>query len=116
MNFSARINNGHLGLLVNSTAPRSQRLLTKLWDDGSLLNPVFGLRLDPIKPRLTIGVLDPEDYSGEINWVEMETPTADFTNAIKIDGVKGSNGSFLPFGGDLIATLNTCKCISCTMR
>ncbi|KAK0451786.1 aspartic peptidase domain-containing protein [Armillaria borealis] len=111
MNFSARINNGHLGLLVNSTAPRSQRLLTKLWDDGSLLNPVVGLRLDPIKPRLTIGALDPEDYSGEINWVEMETPTADFTNAIKIDGVKGFNGSFLPFGGDLIATLNTCKCL-----
>ncbi|SJL10404.1 uncharacterized protein ARMOST_13790 [Armillaria ostoyae] len=107
MNFSARINNGHLGLLVNNTAPRSQRLLTKLWDDGSLLNPVVGLRLDPIKPRLTIGALDPEDYSGEINWVEMETPTADFTNAIKIDGVKGFNGSFLPFGGDLIATLNT---------
>ncbi|KAK0220960.1 aspartic peptidase domain-containing protein [Armillaria nabsnona] len=107
MNFSARINNGHLGLLVNSTAPRSQRLLTKLWDDGSLLNPVVGLRLDPIKPRLTIGALDPKDYSGEINWVEMETLTADFTNAIKIDGVKGFNGSFLPFGGDLIATLNT---------
>ncbi|KAK0469109.1 aspartic peptidase domain-containing protein [Desarmillaria tabescens] len=107
MNFSARINNGHLGLFVNSTAPRSQRLLTKLWDDGSLLNPVVGLRLDPIKPRLTIGALDPEDYAGEINWVEMETPTADFTNAIKIDGVKGFNGSFLPFGGDLIASLST---------
>lgn len=68
------------------------------------MNPVVGPRLDPIKPRLTIGALDPEDYSGQINWVEMETPTADFSNTIKIDGVKGFNGSFLPFGDTLMAT------------
>ncbi|KAK0205372.1 hypothetical protein DFS33DRAFT_1274282 [Desarmillaria ectypa] len=61
MNFSARINNRNLGLFVSSTTPRYQRLLTKLWDDGSLLNPVIGLRLDPNKPRLTIEALDSED-------------------------------------------------------
>ncbi|KAK0484710.1 hypothetical protein IW261DRAFT_1591049 [Armillaria novae-zelandiae] len=86
MNVSAKINNGHIGLLVNITVPRSQRLLTKLWDNGSLLNLVVGLRLDPIKPRSTIGALDPEDYSGQLNWVESEASTADFSNAIKIDG------------------------------
>ena len=36
-----------------------------------LLNPVIG---SPESPKLTIGVLDPVDYEGEINWVQLETP------------------------------------------
>ncbi|KAH8810359.1 aspartic peptidase domain-containing protein [Flagelloscypha sp. PMI_526] len=84
-------------------------LLTKLWDDQKLLNPVVGLRIDPQNPRLTIGALDLNDYQGEINWVQMEAPSANgsITNAFKIDGVKGYNGTFLPMGDNITATLNS---------
>lgn len=109
-NYSNRIFNGHLGIFVNgsdSTPPYSY--FKTLWNQGQLLNPVVGLRLDPLKPRMTVGALDPADYDGTINWVQMEAPdpSLNFVNAVKIDGIKGYNGSFLPFGDNLIASVDT---------
>lgn len=106
-----RLLNGHLGLFVNKTAA-VPGIFKRLWDQGSLLNPVMGLRWDPLKPRLTIGALDPEDYVGAINWVPLEdrysTVTGGIyqTNEFPIDGVKGFNGSLLPFPENPTAILH----------
>jgi len=69
----------------------------------------MGFRFDPNKTRMTIGALDPSDYEGTLNWVQMEQPEAswDFYNVIKIDGMKGYNGSFIPWGSNLRASLST---------
>lgn len=108
-----RLLNGHLGLFVNKTAANTG-IFKRLWDQGSLLNPVMGMRWDPMKPRLTIGALDPEDYIGEINWVPLEdryTATGGIyqTNEFHIDGVKGFNGSLLPFPENPTAILHACQ-------
>ncbi|TFK67422.1 acid protease [Pluteus cervinus] len=98
-NFDSRLLNGVLGLSVDPPDAKYPNILTKMWDAGTLMNPVIGMRLDPLKPRLTIGALDPEDYVGEINWVETGTGGSVFS-PFKIDGLKGYNGSFIPFGVD----------------
>ncbi|KAH7930355.1 acid protease [Leucogyrophana mollusca] len=109
--MSARVQNGHLGLLLdpfNSTAS-TEHLFSRLHQAGQLLNPVVGMRFDPVNPRLTIGALDPNDYEGTINWVQVESPDSswDFWNTFKIDGLKGYNGSFIPQGDNLIAGLDS---------
>ena len=107
--FLPRLNNGNFGLWVDpsGTIPE-ESLFTKYWQQGALLNPVIGLRIDPLKPRLTVGALDPEDYEGEINWVELETTSPKSLHTIKVDGIKGYNGSFIPFGvSGLTASLNS---------
>jgi hypothetical protein len=74
------------------------------------------MRFDPANPKLTIGALDPNDYEGTINWVEMSQhpdPNGDYYNTFSVDGVKGYNGTFLPFGGNLTAALDSCE-FSCT--
>ena len=38
--------------LVHSVTPPAKKIL----------NPVVGLRFDPIRPKMTIGALDPNDY------------------------------------------------------
>ncbi|KAF8647977.1 hypothetical protein AX16_006425 [Volvariella volvacea WC 439] len=112
--------NGQLGLWTSSTAPR-RTLLGHLWEQGVLLNPVVGLRLNPAGAKMTIGALNPEDYVGTINWVEVRgararaTPEGDGgtdegwrEDAFAIDGLKGYNGSFIPFDADEIsATLSS---------
>ncbi|TFK67418.1 acid protease [Pluteus cervinus] len=102
-NFYSRLLNGVLGLSVDPPQAKYPSVLTKMWEAGTLMNPVIGMRLDPLKPRLTIGALDPEDYVGEINWVETGSHHSIFPS-FKIDGLKGYNGSFIPFGVDNLVT------------
>ncbi|KAF9236449.1 aspartic peptidase domain-containing protein [Melanogaster broomeanus] len=103
---------GHLGLFPSplNAASASTHLLTRLYQSSSLLNPVIGMRFDPANPKLTIGALDPNDYEGTINWVEMTKypdPNGDYYNTFDLDGVKGYNGEFVPFGGNLTAALSS---------
>lgn len=116
LNLHPHISNGNLGLFVNNVndTERSLSYFSRLWQSGQLLNPVIGMRFNPLDPTLTVGALDPADYEGEINWVELETPDAswDLPNVFKIDGFKGSNGSFFPSGSnDNLAGINSCKLI-----
>ncbi|KAF9236440.1 aspartic peptidase domain-containing protein [Melanogaster broomeanus] len=110
--FASTIWNGHLGLFpspLNATSA-STHLLTRLYQSSSLLNPVIGMRFDPANPKLTIGALDPNDYAGTINWVEMTKypdSNGDYYNTFNLDGVKGYNGEFVPFGRNLTAALSS---------
>ncbi|KAF9233529.1 aspartic peptidase domain-containing protein [Melanogaster broomeanus] len=111
-NYSSVIWSGHLGLFPSplNAASASAHPLTRLYQSSSLLNPVIGMRFDPANPKLTIGALDPNDYEGTINWVEMTTspdPNGDYYNTFNLDGVKGYNGEFVPFGGNLTAALSS---------
>ena len=104
--FPLRTLNGRLGTYVPSDpVGQSTNLFSQLWEQGRLLNPVMGFRFDPNKTRMTIGALDPSDYEGTINWVQMETPDPawNYDNVIKIDGFKGYNGSIIPWGSDRAA-------------
>ncbi|OJA09842.1 hypothetical protein AZE42_08002 [Rhizopogon vesiculosus] len=103
--------NGRLGLFpdpLNATAA-SQHFLLQMYQSGQLLNPVVGLRFDPMNPKITIGALDPNDYQGQINWVPLTTPNSTWTfkNTFVIDGLKGYNGSFLPESENLPTTLDS---------
>jgi hypothetical protein len=105
------MNSGHLPLYVNGTA-ETPGIFQQLWNQGSLMNPVMGMRLDPIKARFTLGALDSEDYEGEINWTAVEDrydseSGSISVNEFKIDGVKGFNGSLLPFGDHLTSVLDS---------
>ncbi|KAF9233533.1 aspartic peptidase domain-containing protein [Melanogaster broomeanus] len=111
-NYSSIIWNGYLGLFLSplNATSASTHLLTRLYQSSSLLNPVIGMRFDPLHPKLTIGALDPNDYEGTINWVEMTKypdPNGDYYNTFNLDGVKGYNGEFVPFGGNLTAALSS---------
>ncbi|KAL4244383.1 peptidase A1 family protein [Abortiporus biennis] len=110
-----RFPNGLFGFLTTSLRAKPiNHIFTELYKSGQLLNPVVGLRLDPLRPRMTIGALDPNDYQGMINWVQIEENQPDYTqyNLIQIDGVKGRNGSFLPFGSMLAGMDSTFKNIA----
>ncbi|KAF9236447.1 aspartic peptidase domain-containing protein [Melanogaster broomeanus] len=114
-NYTSTIWNGLLGLFPNplNAASASTHLLMRLYQSSSLLNPVIGMRFDPANPKLTIGALDPNDYEGTINWVEMTTSpdqNGDYYNTFNLDGVKGYNGEFVPFGGNLTAALSSLSC------
>jgi hypothetical protein len=105
--------NGRLGLFLdplNATAA-SQHFLSQMYQSGQLLNPVVGMRFDPMNPKITIGALDPNDYQGQINWVPLTIPNSTWTyrNTFKIDGLKGYNGSFLPESENLLAVLDSCE-------
>lgn len=105
-----RVQNGILGLFVNDSE-RSNSYIYQLWENDKLIDPVVGLRFNPSNPRLTLGSLDPADYAGEINWIQLETPQDSYNlaNVFKIDGFKGHNGSFFPFGSsDTLAGINSC--------
>lgn len=117
MNTKVRphIQNGNIGLFVNNqnSSTISQSYISQLWSNGKLLNPVIGMRFNPENPKLTIGALDPADYEGEINWVQMETPDPswDLPNVFKMDGFKGYDGSLLNIGSsDGSAGLNSRAC------
>jgi hypothetical protein len=104
--YLPRLNHGNLGLYTNASTPNS--ILTTL-SKKSALNPVLGMRFDPVNPKLTLSTLDPADYDGEINWGEMETPgTWTYANAFTVDGVKGYNGSLLFLGSQLRAGIDSC--------
>ena len=103
--------NGRLGIFpdpVNATAA-SEHFLSRLHASNQLLNPVIGMRLDPVNPKITIGALDENDYQGNLNWVPITTPNASWTfrNIIVLDGLKGYNGSFLPNSSAIYATINS---------
>jgi hypothetical protein len=105
--------NGRLGLFpdpLNVTAA-SQHFLLQMYRSGQLLNPVIGMRFDPMNPKITIGALDPNDYQGHINWVPLTIPNSTWTfqNTFMIDGLKGYNGSFLPESENLLAVLDSRK-------
>jgi len=38
-----------------------------------------------------------------------DTKTWDFFNVVKIDGIKGANGSFVPYGDSPLAALSSCR-------
>jgi len=82
-----------------------------LYQSGQLLNPVVGFRFDPSNPKITIGALDPADYDGDLNWVEINAPDASFDalNTFSLDGLKGYNGSFIPIGNNLMANVDSSK-------
>ncbi|KAF8656487.1 hypothetical protein AX16_002506 [Volvariella volvacea WC 439] len=118
-----RIVNGELGVWSNTTSPR-KTLFNQLWDQGALLNPVIGLRTDQVNPKMTIGALDQNDYVGTINWIEIRGTCAHTSpgeaegghtgcedwreDGFIIDGLKGYNGSFIPFDtSEITATLST---------
>ncbi|KAJ8579494.1 acid protease [Rhizopogon salebrosus TDB-379] len=103
--------NGRLGLFpdpLNATAA-SQHFLLKMYKSGQLLNPVVGMRFDPMNPKITIGALDPNDYQGQINWVPLTTPNSTWTykNTFMIDGLKGYNGSFIPESENLLTVVDS---------
>lgn len=109
--LQSTIQNGHLGAFVNpsnDTSP-SAHIFSQLYQSGQLLNPVVGFRFDPLNPKITIGALDPADYDGDLNWVEINAPDASFDslNTFSIDGLKGYNGSFIPVGNSLTANLDS---------
>ncbi|KIJ06183.1 hypothetical protein PAXINDRAFT_182744 [Paxillus involutus ATCC 200175] len=113
--YSDIIWNGLLGLFLNplNASSISEHIFTHLYQSSSILNPVIGMRFDPANPKLTIGALDPNDYEGTINWVEMSQhpdPNGDYYNTFNVDGVKGYNGTFVPFGGNLTAALDSYSC------
>ncbi|KAG6375191.1 aspartic peptidase domain-containing protein [Boletus reticuloceps] len=110
--FANSIWNGHLGLFLNPLNATSiaQHVLTHLYESSSLLNPVVGMRFDPANPKVTIGALDPNDYEGTINWVQLDQtpdPKGDYFNVFEFDGVKGYDGQFVPYGGNLSAALDS---------
>ncbi|CAL1703986.1 unnamed protein product [Somion occarium] len=105
-----RIRNGGLGLLTNTFRKDPiNRLIPRLYESGQLIDPVIGMRLDPSNPRLTIGALDPNDYEGTLNWVELEPDNGDWFkyNVFKIDGFSGRNGSLLPFDDNLLTAVDS---------
>ncbi|KAH7903414.1 hypothetical protein BJ138DRAFT_1020683, partial [Hygrophoropsis aurantiaca] len=109
--LSSKIQNGHLGLLLNplNSTAAAGHILSRLYKSGQLLNPVVGMRFNPVNARITIGALDPKDYEGTINWIPFETPDQswDYRNVFKLDGLKGFNGSFIPMGDNLLAGLDS---------
>jgi hypothetical protein len=111
--LQATIQNGHLGAFVNPSndTSSSAHIFSQLYQSGQLLNPVIGFRFDPSNPKITIGALDPADYDGNLNWVEINAPDASFDspNTFSIDGLKGYNGSFIPVGNSLTANLDSRK-------
>jgi hypothetical protein len=122
LNMTPRLQNGNLGLFVDNSNSTQESLsyFSRLWDTGKLLNPVIGMRFNPENPKLTIGALDPADYEGQINWVQLETPNQswDMLNLFKIDGFKGYNGSFFPYGANssTLAGINSGACLSGRLR
>lgn len=105
-----RILNGGFGFL--SDTPRKvpiTRFVPTLYERGQLLNPVVGMRLDNLNPKLTIGALDPNDYDGEMNWIQVEPNNAgdNLYNQFKLDGIVGRNGSFVPWGSNLVGGLDS---------
>ena len=112
VNLNPHLLNGDLGLFVDDSYSSQYPLsyFSRLWKTGNLINPVIGMRFNPDNPKLTIGALNPDDYEGEINWVQLETPDEswDLLNVFKIDGFKGYNGSFFPYGStDKLAGINS---------
>lgn len=77
----------------------STHLFADLYRSGELIDPVIGMRLDPENPKFTVGAIDPADYEGTLNWVELEPDNKDYTqyHVFKFDGFKGRNGSFAPY-------------------
>lgn len=70
------------------------------------------MRFDAANPKITIGALDPNDYEGTINWVELDQtpdPQGDYFNTFDFDGVKGYDGQFVPYTGILNAALDSCE-------
>lgn len=70
------------------------------------------MRFDPVNPKITIGALDPNDYEGTINWVQLNQspdPNGDYFNTFNFDGVKGYDGQLVPYMGTLSAALDSCE-------
>ncbi|KAG8948708.1 hypothetical protein FRC03_000586 [Tulasnella sp. 419] len=104
-----RFREGLLGLAVN---PKNQTtyeysLLARLHQSANLLNPVVGLKLGGANPRLTIGALDPNDYDGEINWVERVESVQQVQTTILVEALRGRDDRTLPYSYPLIGTLST---------
>lgn len=110
-NLQSTIQNGHLGAFVNPSndTSSSAHIFSQLYQSGQLLNPVVGFRFDPRDPKITIGALDPADYDGNLNWVEINAPNESFDslNTFSIDGLKGYNDSFIPIGNNVTASLDS---------
>ncbi|KAJ3481628.1 hypothetical protein NLI96_g7531 [Meripilus lineatus] len=89
--------NGQLALVQEALRSYNHTpLFADLFRSGKLTDPVIGMRLDPMNPRLTAGVIDPNDYEGTLNWVEIEPDNKEYTqyHVFKFDGFQGRNGSY----------------------
>ncbi|TCD68235.1 hypothetical protein EIP91_011304 [Steccherinum ochraceum] len=105
-----RVTNGGFGFLADTPRNTSvNRFIPALYQSGQLFNPVVGMRLDTLNPRLTVGALDPNDFEGEINWVPLEPNTVgdNLYNRFNLDGIVGRNGSFVPYGDNLIGGISS---------
>ncbi|KAG8710514.1 hypothetical protein FRC11_004438 [Ceratobasidium sp. 423] len=104
-NFLVRFAGGSLGLFVSQSneTQRGQNAIYRTYEQGQLLNPVWGLCLGGETPRLTIGALDPKDYEGEINWVPLVNDSA----RIQIDALRGYNGNAFPLPSPLNARIDS---------
>ncbi|KAJ3481630.1 hypothetical protein NLI96_g7537 [Meripilus lineatus] len=92
--------NGQLALVQEALRSYNYtHLFADLYQSGELIDPVIGMRLDPVNPRLTVGAIDPEDYEGTLNWVEIEPDNKEYTqyHVFKFDGFQGRNGSLAPY-------------------
>lgn len=91
---------GQLGIFVDPTndTRRDSHFLSQLFRNRLLLNPVVGIDLDvqSNSSHITLGALAPDDYEGELNWIEasvegVATIPNQFSVEVKIDGFKISN-------------------------
>ncbi|KAG8938527.1 hypothetical protein FRC03_007133, partial [Tulasnella sp. 419] len=104
-----RFREGLLGLAVNpnNQTTYTYSLLARLHKSGNLLNPVVGLKLGGSSPRLTIGALDPNDYDGEINWVERVESVNQLQTAVPVEALRGRDDRILPYSYPLTTVLST---------
>ncbi|KAG7093193.1 hypothetical protein E1B28_006882 [Marasmius oreades] len=102
--LNSRFIGGRLGLSPTlNTTRRSKNLPLRLYEEGQLLNPVWGLRMGGSNPRLTIGALDPTEYQGEINWV----PELGDSLEIQVDAFRAYNQNVLPLQYPITASLSS---------
>ena len=67
--------NGQLALVQEALRSYNYtHLFADLYRSGELIDPVIGMRLDPVNPRLTVGAIDPEDYEGVGNIAPRSAP------------------------------------------
>ena len=105
-----RYQNGQLGWVQESLRSFNfSHIFADLYREGELLDPVIGLRLDPMNSRLTVGAIDSEDYEGTLNWVQLEPNDWNYTqfHVFHIDGFRGRNGSMTPYASPLLAAVDS---------
>ncbi|KAG8966586.1 hypothetical protein FRC03_011642 [Tulasnella sp. 419] len=107
--FYPRFREGLLGLAVhpNNETTNQHSLLHGMFKAGNMLNPVIGMRLGGSNPKITIGALDPNDYEGEINWIERTETVSKLQSSIQVEALRGRDDRILPFTYPMDTVLST---------